>query len=98
MSYTKMNKDIERYLKDKELPWLGKSTNSKEETELRLAAYKEGRDFVFNKWITEWRYKELISVAHTGWFSADDYLEPLAIHFVEARELDFFRFLCERDI
>ena len=93
-----MNKEIEQYLKKNELPCTGKGIETKEETKRRLAAYKKGRDFVFHKWIKEQRYKELISVAHAGWFSKEDYLEPLAEHFVKANEPDYLRFLCERDI
>jgi tRNA(Ile)-lysidine synthase TilS/MesJ len=35
MSYTKLNVEIEKYLKANNLPWVGKSTDTKEETERR---------------------------------------------------------------
>jgi hypothetical protein len=38
----------------------------------------------------------LISVAHQGWFEEDNFLAPLAKHFVKENELDWLKFLCER--
>jgi hypothetical protein len=91
-----MNKEIEKYLKDNNLPWRGKGSDTKEETARRLNAYREGRDFIFNKWLKEKKYKELVSVAHQGWFTEDDFLVPLAEYFVKEKELDWLKFLCER--
>jgi hypothetical protein len=44
------------------------------------------------------KYKELISVAHQGWFEEDGFLVPLAKYFVKENELDWLKFLCERKV
>ncbi|MDR1284811.1 MAG: hypothetical protein LBJ88_01260 [Campylobacteraceae bacterium] len=98
MSYTKMSKEIEKYLKENNLPWRGKESDTKEETARRMNAYYKGRDFIFNKWLNEKKYKELISVAHQGWFGEDDFFVPLAKYFVKENELDWLKFLCERKV
>jgi hypothetical protein len=98
MSYTKMNKEIEKYLKENNLPCCGKNFDTKEETEKRINAYYRGRDFIFNKWLKEQKYKELISVAHQGWFSEGDFLLPLAKYFVKEKELSWLQFLYEKII
>jgi hypothetical protein len=87
MSYTKMQREIEKLLK------AGGDFDAD-----RLVAYRQAREIVHGRWIAARRYGELISVAHGGWFSAEEYLEPLAAHFVREREAGFLRFLCERDI
>jgi tRNA(Ile)-lysidine synthase TilS/MesJ len=91
-----MYKEIEKYLKENNLPWRGTASETKEETARRLNAYREGRDFIFNKWLKEKKYKEPVSVAHQGWFTEDDFLVPLAEYFVKEKELDWLRFLCEK--
>ena len=96
MSYTKMQKEIDKYIKENNLDWAWKTSGTAEETKKRI--YDEGRNYVYNKWIVEEKYKELISVAHQGWFSEDDFLIPLAKHLVKEKELDWLRFLCERQI
>ena len=98
MSYTKLNQEIGRYLKANNLPWVGKSTDTKEQTELRLKVYVQARDIIFEKWLNEKKYKELISCAHGGWFSEDDFFIPLAKHFVKERELNCLKFLYEREV
>jgi hypothetical protein len=98
MSYTKMCKEIEKYLKENNLPWRGKSSDTKEETEKRLSAWDKGTGIIFDKWLEEKRYKELISVAHQGWFSEDKYLVPLAKYFVRTNEVDWLKYLCEKTV
>jgi hypothetical protein len=98
MSYSKMNVEIEKYLKANNLPIIGKSTDTKEQTEYRLRSYDEGRCFVFEKWIKEKKYRELISCAHGGWFNAEIFLVPLAQNFVGEKDLHHLRLLCERGI
>ena len=98
MSYTKMNVEIVKYLKENNLPVTGKSTDTKEQTEYRIRSYYKGRDFVFEKWIEEKKYNELISCAHGGWFNAEEFLVPLAQHFVDENDLPHLRLLCERGI
>ena len=98
MSQTKLNKEIENYLKQNNLPYKGKSTDSEAETDKRLCAYKKGKEVVFNKWIEERKYKELISCAHGRWFPYEEFTKPLAKHFIKKKELLLFKFLCEREI
>jgi hypothetical protein len=98
MSYTKMNKEIEKYLKENNLPCRGKSSDTKEEKTRRINAYYKGRDFIFDKWLKEQKYKELISVAHQGWFNEDDFLLPLAKYFIKEKELHWLKFLYEKII
>ena len=64
----------------------------------RELAYNDARDAIFREWIEAKRYKELVSCAHGGWFSESEFFEPLAIHFVKERKLDYLKFLCERKI
>ncbi|MDR0400137.1 MAG: hypothetical protein LBH51_04265, partial [Treponema sp.] len=52
----------------------------------------------FIKWLNEQKYKELISVAHQGWFNEDDFLLPLAEYFIKEKELNWLKFLCEKTI
>jgi len=98
MSYSKLNLEIERYLKQNDLPFIGKSTDSKEETEKRLEAYKKGRDVIFKKWIEEKRFKELISCAHGRWFPYDEFTKPLADYFITKNNLLELKVLCEKEI
>ncbi len=93
-----MNAEIVKYLKANNLPVTGKSTDTKEQTAYRINAYKQGRDFVFTKWIGEKKYKELISCAHGGWFCPEEFLVPLAQHFSAEKDLSRLRLLCERGI
>lgn len=98
MSYAKLNQEIEKYLKANNLPWSGKSTDTKEETEKRLSAYRHGRDTIRDKWLKEKKYKKLISCVHGGWFNEKEFLVPLAEHFVIEDNLNCLKFLCERGI
>jgi hypothetical protein len=94
-----MCKEIEKYLKAGGLPVSGKSADSKEETERRVAAWNQGRDFILRKWIAEERYAETVSVVHQGWVAhAGDFGNLLAEHFVGRGLLGWLRFFCERDI
>lgn len=56
------------------------------------------QNFMLGQWISEKRYKELISCAHGGWYQDGVIFEPLAEHFVENKLFDELRFLCERGI
>ena len=98
LSYTKFSKEINKWLKDNKLPQFGKSSDTPEETERRLSAWKRGTKYVFNKWLDEKRYKELISCAHGGWYKESEFFEPLADFFVKERELECLQILCERKI
>ena len=53
---------------------------------------------ILRQWITEKRYRELISCAHGGWYQDDVIFEPLAEHFVANHLFDELRFLSERGI
>ena len=73
-------------------------THLPEETKARLDAWMRGSKEVLRQWITEKRYRELISCAHGGWYQDDVIFEPLAEHFVAHHLFDELRFLCERGI
>ena len=98
MSYTKFSKEVTKWLKDNGLPCYGKANDSPEETKARLDAWMRGIKEILRQWITEKRYRELISCAHGGWYQDDVIFEPLAEHFVANRLFDELRFLCERGI
>ena len=57
-----------------------------------------GSKEILRQWITDKRYRELISCAHGGWYQDDVIFEPLAEHFVANHLFDELRFLCERGI
>ena len=98
MSYTKFSKAVTKWLKANDLPCYGTAYDSPEETKARLDAWMRGSKEILRQWITEKRYRELISCAHGGWYQDDVIFEPLAEHFVECRLFDELRFLCERGI
>ena len=98
MSYTKFSKAVTKWLKDNGLPCYGTANDSPEETKARLDAWMRGSKEVLHQWITEKRYRELISCAHGGWYQDDVIFEPLAEHFVANHLFDELRFLCERGI
>ena len=82
MSYTKFSKEVTKWLKDNGLPCYGTANDSPEETKARLDAWMRGSKEILRQWITEKRYRELISCAHGGWYQDDVIFEPLAEHFV----------------
>ena len=82
MSYTKFSKEVTKWLKDNGLPCYGTANDSPEETKARLDAWMRGIKEILRQWITEKRYRELISCAHGGWYQDDVIFEPLAEHFV----------------
>ena len=98
MSYTKFSKEVTKWLKDNGLPCYGTANDSPEETKARLDAWMRGSKEILRQWITEKRYRELISCAHGGWYQDDVIFEPLAEHFVANHLFDELRFLCERGI
>lgn len=98
MSYTKFSKAVTKWLKDNGLPCYGTANDSPEETKARLDAWMRGSKEILRQWITEKRYRELISCAHGGWYQDDVIFEPLAEHFVANHLFDELRFLCERGI
>ena len=98
MSYTKFSKEVTKWLKANSLPCYGTANDSPEETKARLDAWMRGSKEVLHQWITEKRYRELISCAHGGWYQDDVIFEPLAEHFVAHHLFDELRFLCERGI
>ena len=87
-----------KWLKDNGLPCYGTAYDSPEETKARLDAWMRGSKEILRQWITEKRYRELISCAHGGWYQDDVIFEPLAEHFVANHLFDELRFLCERGI
>ena len=98
MSYTKFNKAVTKWLKANGLPCYGTAYDSPEETKARLDAWMRGSKEILRQWITDKRYRELISCAHGGWYQDDVIFEPLAEHFVANYLFDELRFLCERGI
>lgn len=98
MSYTKFSKEVTCWLKENNLPCYGAATETPEETKARLDAWMIGMKYMLGQWISEKRYKELISCAHGGWYQDSVIFEPLAEHFVENKLFDELRFLCERGI
>ncbi len=99
MSYTKLDKEIEKYYKSNNMAFTyNSSTTTKEEQEKRLKEYNIIRDITVEKWKDEKKYKELISCAHGGWFSYEDFTKPLAEYFIKHNELLLLKVLCERDI
>ena len=57
-----------------------------------------GSKEILRQWITDKRYRELISCAHGGWYQDDVILEPLAEHYEPNPLFDELRLLCERGI
>ena len=98
MSYTKFSKEVTKWLKANGLPCYGTANDSPEETKTRLDAWMRGSKEILRQWITEKRYRKLISCAHGGWYQDDVIFEPLAEHFVANHLFDELRFLCERGI
>ena len=98
MSYTKFNKAVTKWLKANGLPCYGTAYDSPEETKARLDAWMRGSKEILRQWITEKRYRELISCAHGGWYQDSVIFEPLAEYFVGNHLFDELRFLCERGI
>lgn len=98
MSYTKFSKEVTRWLKANGLPCCGTAYDSPEATQARLDAWMTGMKHMLQQWISEKRYKELISCAHGGWYQDDVIFEPLAEHFVKDHLFNELRFLCERGI
>ena len=98
MSYTKFSKEVTKWLKANGLPCYGTANDSPEETKARMDAWMRGSKEVLHQWITEKRYRELISCAHGGWYQDSVIFEPLAEHFVDNHLFDELRFLCERGI
>lgn len=98
MSYTKFSKAVTKWLKANDLPCYGTAYDSPEETKARLDAWMCGSKEILRQWITDKRYRELISCAHGGWYQDDVIFEPLAEHFVANHLFDELRFLCERGI
>ena len=76
MSYTKFSKEVTKWLKDNGLPCYGTANDSPEETKARLDAWMRGSKEILRQWITEKRYRELISCAHGGWYQDDVIFEP----------------------
>ena len=98
LSYTKFSKEVIKWLKANGLPCYGTAYDSPEVTQTRLDAWMQGSKMIARKWISEKRYRELISCVHGGWYQDDVLFEPLAIHFIKNHLFDELRFLCEYDI
>ncbi len=97
MSYTKLNKEIDKYYKTHKIL---KTHNgeTKEQQEERIKRYKKISDIIVEEWKRDKRYKELISVCHGGWFEDEELEKPLREHFVRKNELSYLKFLCERGL
>ena len=78
-SYTKFSKEVTKWLKDNGLPCYGTANDSPEETKARLDAWMRGSKEILRQWITEKRYRELISCAHGGWYQDDVIFEPFFV-------------------
>jgi len=99
MSYTKLDKEIERYYKQNNMPFSYNAlTTTKEEQAEILKKYNQVRDIIVKKWIDEKRYKELISCAHGRWFPYNEFTKPLAEYFIKENLISHLKFLCEQEI
>ena len=99
MSYTKLDKEIERYYKQNNMPFRYNAlTTTKEEQAEGLKRYNRVRDIIVKKWIDEKKYKELISCAHGRWFPYDEFTKPLAEYFIKENLISHLKFLCEQEI
>ena len=99
MSYTKLNKEIERYYKSNNNSFVYNALKaSKEDQENRLKEYNRVRDIIVEKWKKEKKIKELISCAHGGWFSYNDFTKPLAEYFIKQNDILSLKVLCEKEI
>lgn len=98
MSYTKLSKEVTKWLKDYNLPCYGKADDSPEVTKKRIDIWMIGVKHMLQHWLEEKRYSELISCAHGGWYQDNIIFEPVAKHFVQHKLFDELRFLCERGI
>lgn len=99
MSYTKLDKEIERYYKANNMSFTYNAlTTTKEEQTEGLSEYKKVRDIIVQKWIAEKKYKELISCAHGRWFPYNEFTKPLAEYFIKENLISHLKFLCEREI
>lgn len=99
MSYTKLTKDIEKYYKQHGMSYYYNALETTvEEQEQNLITHNEVRDIIITQWQEDKRYKELISCAHGGWYSYEEFNEPLALYFVKQNEILALKVLCERGI
>ena len=99
MSYTKLDKEIERYYKQNNMPFRYNAlTVTKEEQAESLKRYNQVRDIIVKKWIDEKKYKEQISCAHGRWFPYNEFTKPLAEYFIKENLISHLKFLCEQEI
>ena len=99
MSYTKLNKDIEKYYKTNNKSFeYNALTTSNEEQQKKLKEYNRVRDIIVEKWKVKKKYKELISCAHGRWFPYDEFTKPLAEYFIKNNDLICLKLLCEKEI
>ena len=99
MSYTKLDKEIERYYKQNNMTFRYNAlTATKEEQAESLKRYNQVRDIIVKKWLDEKKYKELISCAHGKWFPYNEFTKPLAEYFVKENLISHLKFLCEQEI
>ncbi|KUF42386.1 hypothetical protein SAMN04488018_1069 [Myroides marinus] len=99
MSYTKLTKDIEKYYKQHGMFYYYNALETTvEEQQQNLITHNEVRDIIITQWQEDKRYKELISCAHGGWYSYEEFNEPLALYFVKQNEVLALKVLCERGI
>ncbi|WP_282149256.1 hypothetical protein [Algibacter lectus] len=99
MSYTKLNKEIEKYYKsnNKSFGYNALKTNKDEQKKI-LNEYNRVRDIIVEKWKKEKRIKELISCAQGGWFPYVEFTKPLEEYFIEQNDLLSLKVLCEKEI
>jgi hypothetical protein len=98
LSYTIFCKETEKWLKQNNLPYIPTRCETETEREARLLVWDKGYKHIFEQWLNEKRYKELISLAHSDWVKQAIVYEPLLKYFIENAELSCLQVLCERRI
>jgi hypothetical protein len=90
--------EISKYLKAHQMICSGTAEDSAEQTERRLLHYTLAKDAVFQQWIKEKKFKELISCAHGRWYPFEEFTLPLARYFADQQDMAHLKFLCEHEI
>ncbi|MBJ9954793.1 MULTISPECIES: hypothetical protein [unclassified Acinetobacter] len=76
----------------------GTADESFAQTAQRLADYNRAKDAVFQQWLNNKKFKELISCAHGRWYPYEEFTLPLAQYFADQQDLAHLKFLCEHEI
>ncbi len=96
LSYTKFCSEVEKWLDANNLPTSGTAYDSEEVTKARLDAWEFGSENIFKEWVSDERYKELISCVHSGY--SDEFLNPLGKHFQNTNQFENMKYLYEREL